>query len=219
MNADFAPSVHEQAPNATGMYDLPAVFSCSPRAGGNSDYAAECFSTGIRQAGGRYHVCYLRQFNVYPCLGCLRCAHDPHGYCFLADMDQSSPLFQFLFSAPLLFLSAPIYFYHLPAQFKTWIDRSQSYYLRREKGDHALLNLPRRPVVISLVAGRQKGEKLFDGAMLTLKYFLRTFNFEVKEHLVFKGVETPEDLQANQGATDSLIAAGAQAWTDLQARA
>jgi len=218
MIADSEPSMQEQALNAAGMYDLPAVFSCSPRAGGNSDHSAECFSAGIRQAKGRCHVFYLRQFNVHPCMGCLRCSWDPHGDCFLTDMDQSAPLFQLLLSAPLLFLSAPIYFYHLPAQFKIWIDRSQSYYLRREQGDSALLNLPKRPVVINLVAGRQKGEKLFDGAMLTLKYFLRTFNFEIQEHFVFKGVDASEDLQADQEAMDSLIAAGARAWADLQAR-
>lgn len=218
MIADSEPAVQEQTPNATGIYDMPAVFSCSPRAGGNSDHSAECFSSGIRQAGGRCHVFYLRQFNVHPCMGCLRCSRDPHGDCFLTDMDQSGPLFQLLLSAPLLFLSAPIYFYHLPAQFKIWIDRSQSYYLRRERGDGALLNLPKRPAVINLVAGRRKGEKLFDGALLTLKYFLRTFNFEIQEHFAFKGVEASEDLQADREATDSLVAAGAMAWTDLQAR-
>ncbi len=219
MITDSEPFMQEQALNTTGMYDLPAVFSCSPRAGGNSDHSAECFSAGIRQAKGRCRVFYLRQFNVHPCMGCLRCSRDPHGDCFLMDMDQSAPLFQLLLSTPLLFLSAPIYFYHLPAQFKIWIDRSQSYYLRREQGDSVLLNLPKRPAVINLVAGRRTGEKLFDGAMLTLKYFLRTFNFEIQEHFVFKGVEASEDLQADQEAMDSLIAAGARAWTDLQAQA
>ncbi|HDQ40935.1 MAG TPA: flavodoxin family protein [Desulfonatronum sp.] len=197
------------------IYGVPAAFSCSPRAGGNSDHAAECFRSGIRQAGGKCRLYFLRHFNIHPCLGCHRCLQDPHGDCFLTDMDQSAPLFQVLLSAPLLFISAPIYFYHLPAQFKAWIDRSQSYYLRREKKDQALLELPQRPAVINLVAGRKQGKKLFDGAMLTLKYFLWTFNFAIQDQFSFRGLDAPEDLQADHDAVESLTIAGTHAWKAL----
>lgn len=202
-------------PDMDNIYDLPAIFSCSPRARGNSDHSAECYSAGIRQAGGRCHVYYLRHFNILPCLGCLRCSQDQHGDCFLTNLDQSAPLFQVLLSTPLLFISAPIYFYHLPAHFKSWIDRSQSYYLRREKGDPTLLGLPPRQAIVNLLAGRRQGEKLFDGAMLTLKYFLQTFNFQIHDHLPFRGVDAADDLQTNQDARDALITAGAQAWKTI----
>ncbi len=196
-------------------YDMPAVFSCSPRAGGNSDHAAEYFSQGLLQAGGRCNVHYLRHFNIHPCMGCLRCSRDPHGDCFLTDLDQSAPLFQILLSAPLLFIAAPIYFYHLPAQFKSWIDRSQSYYLRREQNDPLLVNLPPRPAAICLIAGRRQGDKLFDGALLTLNYFLRTFNFQVRDQLSLRGMDAADDLQENHPAKDALVAAGAAAWESL----
>lgn len=203
------------APYLINAYDLPAVFSCSPRPGGNSDHSAECFSAGIHQAGGRAQVYYLRHFNIHPCVGCLRCSQDPNGYCFLTDMDQSAQLFQILLSAPILFLSAPIYFYHMPAQFKSWIDRSQCYYLRHEKGEPAIVNLPQRPAYINLIAGRKQGEKLFDGARLTLKYFLRTFNFQIRDNLNFRGIEASEDLLNNQEAREALFTAGATAWQAL----
>lgn len=196
-------------------YDTPAVFSCSPRAGGNSDHAGEYFSEGIHQAGGRCNVHYLRHFNIHPCVGCLRCSRDPHGDCFLTDLDQSGPLFQILISAPMLFIAAPIYFYHLPAQFKSWIDRSQSYYLRRENKDQRLVNLPSRPAVTCLVAGRRQGDKLFAGAQLTLKYFLRTFNFQIRDQLSFRGMDAADALQGHHPAKDSLVAAGAAAWRSL----
>jgi multimeric flavodoxin WrbA len=212
-------SSEELAPYLDRVYDVPAVFSCSPRAGGNSDHAAECFRSGIRLAGGRCHVYYLRHFNIHPCLGCLRCSQDPHGDCFLTDMDQSGPLFQVLLSAPALFIAAPIYFYHLPAQFKSWIDRSQSYYVRRENEDPVLLQLPKRPAVITLIAGRRQGEKLFDGAMLTLQYFLRTFNFTIQDRLAFRGLEASGDLQTDQGARESLITTGANVWKALRSSA
>jgi multimeric flavodoxin WrbA len=208
-----AMSGHDTAPHPGNQYTVPALFSCSPRSGGNSDQAVEYFSTGIQQAGGLCRIYYLRDFALNPCLGCLRCDQDPRGECYQSSLDQSAPLFQALLSAPMIFISAPIYFYHVPAHFKAWIDRSQCYYLRREKGDPALTALPPRKAVINLVAGRQQGEKLFAGALLTIKYFLRTFNFSIQEHHIFRGVDAPKDLLMNETAQQALTSAGKQAWS------
>ncbi|PTN32188.1 hypothetical protein C6366_16985 [Desulfonatronum sp. SC1] len=207
--------MNEVAPYAVGDFTSPAIFSCSPRSGGNSDNAAEFFREGVLRAGGRGQLFYLRDFAIHPCLGCMRCEQDPRGECFLVARDQSSPLFQALLSAPMLFIAAPIYFYHLPSQFKAWIDRSQSYYLRWERGDALLKGLPPRSAVINLVAGRRQGERLFEGALLTLKYFLATFNFTIQEHHAFRGIDASEDLRMHSQAGEELIAAGREAWVNL----
>ena len=201
------------APYAMGDFAAPAIFSCSPRSGGNSDNAAEFFQEGIRLAGGRSQLFYLRDHAIHPCLGCLRCAEDPRGECFLTTQDHSASLFQALLAAPMIFIAAPIYFYHLPAQFKAWIDRSQSYYLRWEQGDPLLRGLASRPAIVNLVAGRRQGERLFEGALLTLKYFLTTFNFYIQEHHAFRGVDGSEDLRMHPRARDELIETGRSAWT------
>lgn len=216
-NLPGAPS-RETTPTAEGELSSPAIFSCSPRSGGNSDNAAEFFRKGICQAGGYGQVAYLRDYAVHPCLGCMRCGQDPRGECFLGTRDQSGPLFQALLSAPLIFIAAPIYFYHLPAQFKAWIDRSQSYYHRWEQGDPLLRNLPPRPAIINLVAGRRRGERLFDGALLTLKFFLVTFNFTIQEQHSFRGIDAAEDLRMHAEAREELVAAGRTAWTKLAGR-
>lgn len=213
-----ADSMEEIAPYAVGDFASPAIFSCSPRSGGNSDNAAEFFREGVRQAGGRGQLFYLRDYAVHPCLGCMRCEQDARGECFLASRDQSAPLFQALLAAPMLFIAAPIYFYHLPSQFKAWIDRGQSYYLRWEQGDPLIRNLPPRPAMINLVAGRRRGDRLFEGALLTLKYFLTTFNFTIQEHHAYRGIDASEDLRMHSQARDDLIAAGREAWTNLVAQ-
>ncbi|TVR01671.1 MAG: flavodoxin family protein [Desulfovibrionales bacterium] len=204
--------MEEIAPYSQGDFSAPAIFSCSPRSGGNSDSAAEFFREGVCQAGGRAQVFYLRDYAIHPCLGCMRCELAPLGDCFLGARDQSGPLFQTLLAAPMLFIAAPIYFYHLPAQFKAWIDRSQSYYHRWEKGDPRLRKLPPRPAIVNLVAGRRRGEKLFEGALLTLKFFLVTFNFTIEEHHAFRGIDASEDLRMHPEAREELIAAGREAW-------
>lgn len=191
---------------------LPKVFGCSPRPGGNTDRAAQLFASGVSEVLERdVSATLLRRHTISPCLACYRCGHDPNGRCYLAEQDGSGALFQSLMDAPFVFFAAPIFFYHLPAQFKAWIDRSQSYYLRREAGDQSIAGLPRRKAYVCLVAGRSKGEHLFDGSLLTLKYFLSIFNFEMQEPLLLRGVDKAADLAGQVELCDSLRDLGRQA--------
>ncbi len=180
---------------------IPArALSCSPRANGNSDKLAALFARGFAEAGGNIEVTLMRQYEVRPCVSCYRCQHDPNGWCFLEGTDRSAPLFSMLQEAPALFFAAPVFFYHLPAMFKAFIDRGQSYWLRREAGDPLLLSLPRRTAWVALVAGRKKGEHIFDGSLLTLRYFLAAFNITLAEPLLLAGYDGPDDI-ANDPAT------------------
>lgn len=152
-----------------GSTTKAVIFACSPRASGNSDTAARLIAKGIAQAGGQSQLVTLRQYRVSPCLGCRRCEYDPNRQCFQARDDQSGPLFQTLLSAPLVFFVSPIYFYHLPAGFKGFIDRGQSFYLRMLDKDPELMALRERKAHVCLVAGRTQGEQLFAGSLLTLR--------------------------------------------------
>jgi multimeric flavodoxin WrbA len=195
----------------------PALFECSPRPHGNSDTATELFAEGLGAAGMAGITIPLRKFTILPCIGCGRCGRDPGGRCFQERDDESRALFRHLLEAPLAMFSSPIYFYHLPAQFKALIDRSQSFYNRKLAGDPALLNLPRRPAWVVLVAGRPRGERLFEGALLTMKYFLDVFNFRMEEPLLLRGMDGPRDLAEDEGASAVIRAAGERAARQCQA--
>ncbi len=192
-----------------------ALFSCSPRPGGNSDQAALLFAQGLHEVGGSGQTVVLRRHTVHPCVGCHRCEHDPDRACFLASMDQSGRLFQLLQSAPLVFFASPIYFYHLPAIFKMFIDRGQSYFLRYQDKDKRLLALPRRKAHVCLVAGRKRGEHLFEGSLLTLRYFLAPFNLELAEPLLLRGLDLPNDLANDPAAGAAVLEYGRAAWREL----
>ena len=152
----------------------------SPRAGGNSDAAADILADLV--AGT---VLRLRDFSVRPCVGCGACARD--GHCVLADTDQAEELFAHVESASGLILTAPVYFYHLPAQAKAWVDRSQSRYLAREAGLRPRAS--RRRAFAALVAGRPRGERLFEGVLPTLRYFLDVFDFDLVDTVRVGGVD------------------------------
>lgn len=187
------------------------AIACSPRAGGNSDTATALFARGFVEAGGRIDVTHLRQYEVAPCISCYHCERDPAGSCPLSATDQSAPLFDMLYTAPALFIAAPIYFYHLPAQFKAFIDRGQSHWVRRARGDADLTRLPARPAWITLLAGRKQGERLFEGSLITLRYFLRVFNFELAAPLTLLGCDGSDAVDTDAGLSEQVLRYGRDA--------
>lgn len=190
-----------------GMHGRPVIFACSPRKGGNSDSAAECMAGGLKAAGHAPRILHLRDYTILPCIGCYRCEKDPDGRCFQESMDQSQLLFQSLFDASAVLFSSPIFFYHIPAHAKAFIDRGQSFWVRRQREDERLLGLPHRKALVSLVAGRPRGEKLFAGTLLTLKIFLELFNITIEDSVVFRGKDGPSELREDQEAVQALTSA------------
>jgi len=194
----------------TGGDVLPVVFACSPRKGGNSDHAALGFAQGIRDAGGDCQMIILREHRIFPCQGCSACART--GQCVLAHEDDVAGLFDLLMRAPFIFFASPIYFYHLPAMFKGFIDRGQSYYMRVLNQDAQMLALPSRRAYMAFCAGRPRGDRLFEGSLLSMKYFLKIFQCTLHEHLGFHGKDGPEDFLKDPEACAMVRTMGADAW-------
>lgn len=97
---------------------------------------------------------------------------------------RADEIFSLIEAAPLLFISAPIYFYSLPAHFKALIDRSQRFWAAQNHASATKPLLPRppiKPTLVSLVAGRPRGNLLFSGSLLTLRYFLSPLNATISE--------------------------------------
>jgi multimeric flavodoxin WrbA len=187
-----------------------AVFACSPRPGGNSDLAASLLRDTLAEEGRAARGLALRDVSLLPCVGCQSCTKNPEQGCVLAGRDQADQLFAPLLHAPALYFCSPIYYYHVPAGFKAFIDRGQAFYARAQAGDPAMRNLPRRTARAVLVAGRPRGEKLFEGSLLTLKYFLQPFNVTLGEPLLLRGQDAKGDL-AGDHAARALVEAYARA--------
>lgn len=178
------------------------LYGCSPRHGGNSDTALELFREGLTDAGVDVDALWLREHPLLPCRGCAVCTEK--GRCALSGRDDADVLFAPLLgkggTGPVVFAS-PIYFYHVPAGFKSFIDRAQAYYMRKLHGDEAMQKLPRREAFTIFVAGRPQGEKLFEGALLTLRYFLEPFNVTLAEPLTLRGIDAKNDLAESSVAS------------------
>ncbi len=184
----------------------PVVFLCGPRAKGNSDTAGLLFAEGLARAGLEARVIRLREHGVSPCRGCGACAAAPGHGCPLAAADEAEALFDALRSASILAFAAPIYFYHVPAMFKAFIDRAQRHYEARLAGAAGYVDVPQRRAHVLLVAGRKEGERLFDGTLLTLKYFLWPFHARLAEPCLLRGLDAPRDLAGDAAARDRVLA-------------
>lgn len=181
---------------------MPLILSGSPRLG-NSLFAAKEFylayqQTGVCNAGHTAlpdaELLQMRDFHVEPCIACGICDVPPYR-CPFSESDDSDGLFSRLLRAPFITITAPVYFYAMPSRLKGFLDRFQSWYNRRLGKDPIMLDLPKRPAYIILVAGRSVGNKLFDSMLISLKYALRVFNFIPQEPLLLRGLDGPQALQ------------------------
>ena len=192
---------------------MPALLHCSHRKQGNSNNAVGLFQRGMMQAGGgEGSVLQMRKLDIKPCKACGICERDTRNFCLFDGKDFARDVFSYLLKTPFVFIASPIYFYHLPSRFKTLIDRSQLIWAMKERGVPEVVNAPKRPAYVTLFAGREKGDKLFEGALLTLKYFLASFNFEMVDPLCFRGMERIAALESDLGAAGEILKLGKRAW-------
>lgn len=107
--------------------------------------------------------------------------------------------------ASLALFASPIYFYALPAHFKAFIDRGQRIW---RSGQAKMRNVP---VLTLMAAGRPKGEKLFEGAIRTIRWFLKGMDADLDDSLCFRGLDNIGDLRARPEIAVE-VAAWAQKW-------
>lgn len=167
------------------------VFACSPHNGGASDLLAQSAVAGAADQDAS--LIKLSRFAISGCSGCGACLRT--GECALPP-DGAENLYASLFAAHAAIFVSPIYFYALPGQFKLFIDRSQKFWARLLPDGKP--PKARKQAGIILIAGRHAGEKLFAGALLTLKWFLMPFGYAIGSKELWRGIDKASDLQAWQ---------------------
>ena len=177
----------------------------SPRRGGNTDILLEEALKGAAQEGARVEKVRLCDFNITPCRECLSCFKD--GVCVIPDdMQRIYPL---LLEADVVILASPIFFYGITAWAKAMVDRCQALWARKYVlHDPALKTKDgqRRGFFISV--GGTKGQRTFEGAILTVRYFFDAFNVAYAGELLYRGVDARDDILKNPEALPQALAAG-----------
>jgi len=163
----------------------------SPRRRGNTATLLKKAVDGARDAGAQVDEIVLRDLKMSPCLEIYGCKHA--GECRLQD-DFQKTRDQILASRGLM-LASPVFFYAVSAHTKILMDRFQSlwvkkYWVEGATGDSQ--KVTRKGLVIAV--GATKGKKLFDGILLSLKYFFDVIDMELWKALLYRGLDFEGDV-------------------------
>ena len=197
------------------MGDINMLALCgSPRKDGNTAVLLEEFLKGARMEGAAIENLSLADFCIAPCRECLACFQD--GQCVLADDMQD--IYPRLLAADIIVLASPIFFYGVTGWAKAMIDRSQALWGRKYVlHDPSLGKEGKRRKGFFISLGGTKGPRVFDGAILTVKYFFDAFNTQYAGHLLFQGVDAKGDIFKQPHALTDAFAAGRKLVSEFRA--
>jgi len=161
----------------------------SPRRQSNTDILLDKALEGAKEAGAEIEKVPVSKLKISPCLEIYACLKD--GNC--AIKDDMELLYKKLIEADHIVFASPIFFYGITSQAKAIIDRCQALWVRKHVlkvgGDDRV----RRGLFISV--GATRGERLFDGAVLTVKYFFDAVDVKYSGDLLVKGIDDKAQIE------------------------
>lgn len=172
------------------MTTLVAIYG-SPRRNGNTATLLRRAVAGARSGGALVDEFVLRDMQMSPCLEIYGCKSD--GRCVIKDDFQ--PLCDAVLGADGLMVASPIFFYSVSAQLKIFMDRCQSLWVKKYWIDRIPFkqwSATRKGIFICV--GATHGRKLFEGAMLSMKYFFEVLDTELWRSLLFRGLDFEGDV-------------------------
>ncbi len=173
------------------MTDIVAIYG-SPRRKGNTAALLEQVVAGARDAGGQVEEIVLRDHKISPCLEIYKCK--AAGECAIKDDFQS--IRDRMLAADGLMIASPIFFYTVSAHLKTFMDRCQSLWVKKYWVDETPFGRKTfRRKALFLSVGATHGKRLFDGSLLTMKYFLDVFDAELEDTLLYRGLDAHGDAR------------------------
>ncbi len=162
--------------------------SASPRRGGNCEILLDKALSAAAEAGAETEKVVLSTLTISPCMGCGAC--DQTGKCILEDDMQD--LYEKIDQADVMIFASPIYFYAVSGWAKAAIDRCQALWARKYVLKATGFKSGRKGYFISV--GATKGERLFEGARLTMKYFFDAAGYIYVGELLVNGVDSQGDI-------------------------
>jgi multimeric flavodoxin WrbA len=163
----------------------------SPRRKGNTAALLKKAIEGARESGAAVEEIVLRDLKISPCLeiyGCLEA-----GECAIKDDFQM--VRDKILDARGLILASPVFFYTISSHTKMLMDRFQSLWVKKywvDKAPREQQIYKRKGLLISV--GATKGKKLFDGMLLSVKYFFDVLDMELWKALLYRQLDFQDDV-------------------------
>ena len=196
------------------MNDSPSVLGIfgSPRRKGNTDLLLDQTLKGAAAEGASVEDIRLGNCRITPCTECLSCFND--GVCVIDDDMQD--IYVRLLNADIVILASPIFFYGITGWAKAMVDRCQALWARKYKLHDPALKTKRKRRGFFISVGGTKGKRMFEGAVLTVRYFFDAFDTSYSGDLLFPGVDACGDILNNPDALPQAFSAGRKLVSDLR---
>ncbi len=167
----------------------------SPRLSGNTSALLSSFLAETDRLGAETYILEAAKQSITPCQNCGAC--EKEGFCPIQDgMQEIYPLLR---RADIIAIASPVFFYSVTASLKALIDRTQTLWSRRYVHN---LSDPgrkwRRGFLLSV--GATKGKSLFDGVVLTAKYFFDAVGATYEGSLTYKHIDKPGEISEHPTA-------------------
>jgi multimeric flavodoxin WrbA len=177
----------------------------SPRRKGNTAALLKKAIEGARDSGADVEEIVLRDLKISPCLeiyGCLQA-----GECAIKDDFQL--VRDKILHAQGLVLASPVFFYSVSSHTKILMDRFQSLWVKKywvDKIPKEQQTIKRKGLFISV--GATKGKKLFDGVLLSVRYFFDAMDMELWKALLYRQLDFQDDIQKHPEYLEEAFTAG-----------
>jgi len=172
------------------MVKILAIYG-SPRRKGNTSLLLKNAVKGAIEAGAEVEEIILRDLKMSPCLEIYGCKKT--GRCVIQDDFQQ--VYDKLLSCQGLMLASPIFFYTVSAHTKILMDRCQSLWVKKywlKKNTIESPRFTRKGLFISV--GATKGKRLFEGTLLSIRYFFEILDMELWRSLLYRSLDLEGDI-------------------------
>ncbi len=170
----------------------------SPRRNGNTELLLRELLRGAETSGLETELIFLCKLNLSPCTSCDSCQKD--GKCVINDDMQL--MYQKLLEAGYIIFASPIYFRGVSAQLKMFIDRCQALWSRKYILKQNLISPDKSTRIGYFIstAGSVGHNKVFEGAITTIKAIFHVLEIEYKGELLFCDMEKKGDILKHPNA-------------------
>lgn len=172
------------------MKNVVALYG-SPRRKGNTALLLREAVQGAREEGAEVEEVVLRDLKMSPCLEIYECKNS--GRCAIQDDFQK--IYDSILASQAVILASPIFFYTVSAHTKILMDRCQSLWVRKhwlKENSSGQSRSGRKGLFISV--GATKGKKLFDGTLLTVRYYFEAIDCDLWKSLLYRGLDFEGDV-------------------------
>ena len=174
----------------------------SPRIKGNTDLLLDEALKGAQSQGAEVEKIVVDKLKIAPCREYYGCLKD--GNCVIRDdMDDIYPK---LLEADGIIVASPMFFYGLTSQVKALIDRCQALWARKYILKQDLPDSGRKGAFIAV--GATRGKKLFDGSIMTVKYFFQSIGVKYVDELLVRGVDKRGEIKQHPSALSDAFELG-----------